>query len=154
VASLVVAIAVELNGKAARRPAAVDVSAIDAAVGLGQGEPGLTNTCNEGGLEFAEAHGLVSPEDASQSPGPRPVVAAGEDDLDRVRSDPIPNGCLVKGASKVGGSQDTREVDDGSPDVGHRDATPTGRVHQLSAANALGGHSADPALRRGENFGQ
>src|SRR5215207_9760936 len=137
-AGVVVAVAVELDREPVVGPATIDVPAVDAAVCLGQGKAGLSKAGNEGGLELAEAHGLVPPDDATQLPRPRPVVAACEHRLDLIWSRVKAHDGLVERTGEFVPVEDDSEVDEGSLDRGDRNPTPRGRVRQLSAANPVG----------------
>jgi hypothetical protein len=60
---LVIAVAVEFDGKPVLRPAAVDVAAAAGAVRLREGQAGSADGGKEGGLELAQGDWLVSPDD-------------------------------------------------------------------------------------------
>jgi hypothetical protein len=150
----VVPVAVEFDGQSVLRPAAVDVVAVDAPVGLGEREAGSANGGNEGRLELAEAHRLASPDHTAEVPGPSPVVAARDDPLDRVRLAVVPHDRLVERPRQVRWLQDSREVDERSGRVRHGDAAPLRSVPRIDPAAATDGYSTRAAMMSGENFGQ
>ena len=101
VAGAVVAVAVELDGQAVGRPAAVDAVAAGGLVGLGERQAVGAQQGEEASFERAEGDVDVAPDDPAQgarSAGPRP---SGQRGLDLGRGGVVADAGLVEGAGQL-----------------------------------------------------
>jgi hypothetical protein len=138
-------VAVELDGQAVLRPAAVHVAAAGGAVGRREGQPGLAEQRQEPALELAQRDASLATEDLVQVSGTGRVRPVRQGGVDRPCLDAVADLGPVADLPEVVEVEAADDVDEGPRDGGDRDAPVLGDVPPVER-DAVGYDALDAGL--------